>query len=211
VRARHMTCHCEESASGGRRGNPGVGQCTRRHEIAAPSRLRAREWLAMTDGRAQGPAPTRRVSLSPPDQVRGRLHCSPVKGEEIRLEAKWRAEERSPIGIRSNPKFEIRKGCTEVQEKSPAGGLGVSPNFLFSFPQDWGIQGVETRLQSSGGHSPLYTVMVGPAFALTHPTAATRCVSLCVINMSPKSGGFRGLTREIVLNTAHAAVEEVKK
>jgi len=98
-----------------------------------------------------------------------------------------------------------------VQEKSPAGGLGVSPNFLFSFPQDWGIQGVETRLQSSGGHSPLYTVMVGPAFALTHPTAATRCVSLCVINMSPKSGGFGGLTREIVLNTAHAAVEEVKK
>ena len=59
---------------------------------------------------------------------------SPVKGEEIP----------SPTGVQREEALCQRPGARlskEVQKKSPAGGLGVSPNL--SFPQEWGTKGVE--------------------------------------------------------------------
>jgi hypothetical protein len=58
------------------------------------------------------------------------------------------------------------------EEKTPAEGLGVSHNFLLP-PQEWGIKGVDDEVAETavvGTAHPCYTVMVGSAFASTHPT-----------------------------------------
>ncbi len=50
-------------------------------------------------------------------------------------------DEGGGFGIRLEPPYNSAKVMKEVQEKIPAGGLGVSPQFIFFFPQDWGPGG----------------------------------------------------------------------
>ena len=57
------------------------------------------------------------------------------------------------LGLPQAPAESLRLPEREVQEKTPDGGLGVSPNFLFFFPQDWGVKGVEQR-PSAGDCAP---------------------------------------------------------